>query len=131
MKAPSNGFAKGLIARALLFAGIAVTPCASADQVQSATDSVAVQLIQLLNENEALVTEIAALRGQVEELLERSERSRESQLQIAADFAPMPAPEQRHVEGITQHYAQEASFFKRDAAGFGRRDGRDDQDTDD
>ena len=81
----SNGFAKGLIATALLFAGIAVTPCAADDQAQ-ATDNIAVQLIQLLNENEALITEIATLRGQVEELIERSERSRESQLQIAADF---------------------------------------------
>ncbi len=75
-------------ATGLLLASLIALPCAADDhdQAEPAMDNVAFQLIQLLNQNEELTNEIAGLRGQVEELLDDAQRSRESQLKIAADF---------------------------------------------
>lgn len=56
------------------------------EESPSALDTNAYQLIQLLNQNEALASEISRLRGQIEELLENVTRSRESQEKIAVDF---------------------------------------------
>lgn len=80
---------RGLVkATGLLLASLIALPSAADDhdQAQAAMDGVAYQLIQLLNQNEELTNEIAGLRGQVEELLDDAQRSRESQLKIAADF---------------------------------------------
>ena len=80
---------RGLVkATGLLLASLIALPSAADDhdQAQAAMDGVAYQLRQLLNQNEELTNEIAGLRGQVEELLDDAQRSRESQLKIAADF---------------------------------------------
>ena len=49
-------------------------------------DSNAYQLIQLLNQNEALSSEIAGLRGQLEEALDQLHHAREAQKKISVDF---------------------------------------------
>ena len=49
-------------------------------------DADAYQLIQLLNQNEALSSEIAGLRGQLEEALDQLEHAREAQKKISVDF---------------------------------------------
>jgi aryl-alcohol dehydrogenase-like predicted oxidoreductase len=54
----------------------------------------------------------------------------EENVEIAAEFSPLPPQEQQRIEGLTADYATEAAFFKRGAAGFGRDDDKDDQDMD-
>ncbi len=54
----------------------------------------------------------------------------EENISIAAHFEPLPKAEMARLEGLTASYAAEASFFKKDGAGFGGGGG-DDQDTDD
>ena len=71
-----------VIAMARLLSFFAV-PCNADD---ATADTNAYQLIQLLNQNEELISEIASLRGQVEELLQAAERSGKSQRRIAADL---------------------------------------------
>ncbi len=75
----------GVRAIAALLALIAVHGHAQ-EQSPSALDTNAYQLIQLLNQNEALSTEISRLRGQLEESLEKAQRARESQEKISVDF---------------------------------------------
>ncbi len=70
----------------LLLACVVASPCAADDEAQAAIDSAAYQLIQLLNQNEELRSEMARLRGQVEELAAGAQRARESQLKIATDL---------------------------------------------
>lgn len=70
----------------LLLASLVAIPCAANDEAPAAMDSVAYQLIQLLNLNEELRSEMAGLRGQVEELVAGAQRARESQLKIATDL---------------------------------------------
>lgn len=72
----------------LLACAVIGSPCAAQEQGETAgpTDTSAYQLLQLLNQNEALSSEISRLRGQIEELLEYTEQSRESQQRIATDF---------------------------------------------
>lgn len=50
----------------------------------------------------------------------------EENVSIAADFQPLSAEEMARIEGLTANYAEEAAFFKRGGAGFGRP-GMDDQ----
>jgi hypothetical protein len=52
----------------------------------------------------------------------------EENVQIAAEFESLPQSELERISKLTEHYAMDAAFFKRGAAGFGRRG--DDQDTD-
>jgi predicted aldo/keto reductase-like oxidoreductase len=52
----------------------------------------------------------------------------EENVQIATDFEPLGAGEMARISGLTEHYATDAAFFKRGAAGFGAPRG-DDQDT--
>jgi tol-pal system protein YbgF len=70
----------------LLLASLIAAPCAANDDAQAAMDGVAYQLIQLLNQNEELTSEVAGLRGQIEELADSAQRARESQLKIATDL---------------------------------------------
>jgi len=86
MNPVSIRFRTTLSATTLLLASVVAVPSMADDQAQAAMDGVAYQLIQLLNQNEELTNEIAGLRGQVEELIEGAQRSRESQLKIATDF---------------------------------------------
>jgi len=71
---------------AVLLLSFFATPCVADETAAPSAETNAYQLIQLLNQNEALISEIATLRGQVEELLQVSERSGKSQKLIAADF---------------------------------------------
>ncbi len=71
---------------ALLLLSFTALPCDAQETNDSTSDDNAYQLIQLLNQNETLNSEIASLRGQIEELIQAAERSRESQKKIAADF---------------------------------------------
>ncbi len=50
----------------------------------------------------------------------------EENIAIAANFAPLPRTEMARLEGLTAGYVSEASWFKRDAAGW-TRPGDDDQ----
>lgn len=61
-------------------------PCNADEADTTAADSNAIQLIEILNHNDALNAEIATLRGQVEVLLQAAERSGETQKVIATDF---------------------------------------------
>ena len=70
----------------LLLMSFVAAPCNADEAATTATDSNAIQLIEILNQNDALNTEISTLRGQVEVLLQAAERSGELQKVIAADF---------------------------------------------
>jgi len=77
--------------RAALWAAItvlvlAVAPGHAQDSSPSVPDANAYQLIQLLNQNEALSSEIAGLRGQLEEAIDQLEHAREAQKKISVDF---------------------------------------------
>ena len=50
----------------------------------------------------------------------------EENISIAANFEPLSAGEMARIEGLTASYAQDAAFFKKGGAGFGRS-GMDDQ----
>jgi aryl-alcohol dehydrogenase-like predicted oxidoreductase len=50
----------------------------------------------------------------------------EENISIAANFQPLSDEEMARIESLTASYAQEAAFFKKGGAGFGRR-GMDDQ----
>jgi aryl-alcohol dehydrogenase-like predicted oxidoreductase len=50
----------------------------------------------------------------------------EENVSIAANFQPFSPEEMARIEGLTASYAQDAAFFKKGGAGFGRR-GMDDQ----
>jgi aryl-alcohol dehydrogenase-like predicted oxidoreductase len=54
----------------------------------------------------------------------------EENISIATNFEPMDEAKMAEISGLTAGYAAEASFFKKDGAGFGAGGG-DDQDTDD
>ena len=71
------------IALALAFVAV---PGHAQDSSSALPDASAYQLIQLLNQNEALSSEIAGLRGQLEEALDALEHAREAQKKIAVDF---------------------------------------------
>ena len=70
MNAISTGLWSTLRASALLLSAVVSARCMAGDESDSNMDSAAYQLIQLLNQNEALSSEISGLRGQIEELLE-------------------------------------------------------------
>lgn len=53
----------------------------------------------------------------------------EENVAIATNFTPLPQTEMARLEGLTAAYVTEASWFKRDAAGW-TRPGDDDQNTD-
>ena len=80
-----QAFRFGMTALGLLFSFFAA-PCNADEATETTTESNAYQLIELLNQNEALLSEIATLRGQVEELLQRAKQSGKSQKTVAADF---------------------------------------------
>jgi len=71
------------IALALAFVTL---PGHAQDPSPAVPDASAYQMIQLLNQNEALSSEIAGLRGQLEEALDALEHAREAQKKIAVDF---------------------------------------------
>ena len=76
---------RGFRLAALLFA-LVTAPVRADDVPVPIDDTNAYQLLQLLNQNEALSAEISILRGQIEELVEGAERARQSQEKIAVDF---------------------------------------------
>lgn len=86
MNAPVIDLSFNLRVAAMVLCALVAAPCGADDSAQSSIDTNAYQLLQLLNQNEALSSEIAGLRGQIEELLENVERTRESQNKIAVDF---------------------------------------------
>lgn len=53
----------------------------------------------------------------------------EENISIAANFEPLSSDDKAHLEELTASYQEEAAFFKRGGAGFGRRDDEDDQNT--
>ena len=70
----------------LLLVSFVAVPCNADEATATTTDSDAIQLLEILNQNDVLNSEIATLRGQVEVLLEAAQRSGENQKIIAADF---------------------------------------------
>ncbi len=70
----------------VFFLAVLMTTTCHADDASHAVDANAYQLLQLLNRNEELSSEISRLRGHIEELLEKAERTRQSQEIIAVDF---------------------------------------------
>jgi tol-pal system protein YbgF len=74
----------GAIGFVVLFSFVAA--CNADEAIATASDSNAIQLLEILNQNEALSTEIATLRGQLEVLLQEVENSDMSRKLIAADF---------------------------------------------
>jgi len=44
----------------------------------------------------------------------------EENVAVAANFQPLNSAQMKEIEALTESYAAEASFFKRDGAGFGR-----------
>jgi aryl-alcohol dehydrogenase-like predicted oxidoreductase len=55
----------------------------------------------------------------------------EENISIAANFQPLNSYQLAEIESKVSRYPMEAAFFKQGAAGFGREDDRDDQQTDD
>ena len=53
----------------------------------------------------------------------------EENVEIAKDFTPMPAAEMARLETLTSTYVNDASWFKKDAAGW-KAPGDNDQNTD-
>lgn len=74
----------GIVASVLIAFG--AQPCAAQYDSETAAATEAYQLIELLNLSDALTSEIAILRGQIEELIEAVDRTRQSQQRIASDF---------------------------------------------
>jgi tol-pal system protein YbgF len=78
-------------AAALLLLGVLCSPCAAGDEPTAPPPSAdgnngAYPLIELINQNEELTSEVSRLRGQLEELLETMRQSQERQKKIAADL---------------------------------------------
>jgi tol-pal system protein YbgF len=70
----------------VLLAWFVAVPCNADEDTATTTNADAIQLIEILNQNDTLNNQIATLRGQVEVLLQEVERSGENQKIIAADF---------------------------------------------
>lgn len=75
-----------VLGTATLLLALVAPWCVADDEVVSPMDTSAYQLLQLLNQNEALSSEISGLRGQVEELTEKVNRDQDGQQKIAVDF---------------------------------------------
>jgi len=79
------------VAAALLFLAIHCAPCAAADESAAAPPPAnrndgAYPVIEMINQNEELNSEVSRLRGQLEELLETIRLSQERQKKIAIDL---------------------------------------------
>lgn len=76
---------------ALLFLAVLSAPCAAADDSTTAPPPAdrnigAYPLIEMINQNEALKSEVSRLRGQLDEVLETIRQSQERQKKIAIDL---------------------------------------------
>jgi tol-pal system protein YbgF len=75
---------------ALLLLSALAAPCPAADEQKDAPlatgDDSAFQVIEMINQNEALSSEVTRLRGQLEEMLDAIEKSQERQIKFAADL---------------------------------------------
>jgi tol-pal system protein YbgF len=80
-----QAFRLGMTGIVLSFS-VSAVPCNADESVSTTDDANAYRVIQLLNQNEELLSEIAKLRGQVEVLVQGAEQSGKSQRSIAADF---------------------------------------------
>ena len=79
------------VGAALLFLTVLSAPCAADDESTTAPPSAdrnngAYPLIEMINQNEALTSEVSRLRGQLEEVLETIRQSQERQKKIATDL---------------------------------------------
>jgi tol-pal system protein YbgF len=79
------------VAAALLFLTIHCAPCAAGDESTAAPPPAhgndgAYPLIEMINQNEALTSEVSRLRGQLEEVLETIRQSQERQKKTAIDL---------------------------------------------
>jgi tol-pal system protein YbgF len=79
-------FTGGLSRAALLLLAALAAPGQAADDSNAAGNNTALRLIELINQNEALNSDIGKLRGQLEEILDSIKQSQERQKKIAADL---------------------------------------------
>jgi tol-pal system protein YbgF len=80
-------FTSELASTALLLLATLAAPGLAADESNAAGgNNTAVRLIELINQNEALSSDITKLRGQLEEILDTIKQSQERQRKIAADL---------------------------------------------
>ena len=99
---------RGVSLAVYILVALAPAPCLGDDAAQD-MDTNAYQLLQLLNQNEALSSEISRLRGQVEELVESAERAREitamHDLVASATQAPVqPSAAETIYESALENY---------------------------
>ena len=75
---------------ALLLLGALAAPCSADDEPNAAPspagDDRAFQVIEMINQNEALSSEVTRLRGQLDEVLDAIKKSQERQTKFAADL---------------------------------------------
>src|SRR5512147_398292 len=75
---------------ALLLLGALAAPCSADDEPNAAPsatgDDRAFQVIEMINQNEALSSEVTRLRGQLDEVLDAIKKSQERQKKFAADL---------------------------------------------
>jgi tol-pal system protein YbgF len=75
---------------ALLLLGALAAPCSAGDEPKAAPvaagDDSALKVIEMINQNDALSSEVTRLRGQLDEVLDAIKRSREQQMKFAADL---------------------------------------------
>jgi tol-pal system protein YbgF len=80
-------FTSELARAALLLLAASSAPGLAADESNAAAgNNTAVRLIELINQNEALSSDMTKLRGQLEEILDTIKQSQERQKKIAADL---------------------------------------------
>jgi tol-pal system protein YbgF len=82
-----HGFTGELARAALLLLAALSAPGLAADESNAAAgNNTAIRLIELINQNEALSSDMTKLRGQLEEILDTIKQSQERQKKIAADL---------------------------------------------
>jgi|SRR5579859_4966227 len=85
-----RGGALRLDRAALLLLSALAAPCAAEDEQiaapAAAGDDRAFQVIEMINQNEALSSEVTRLRGQLDEVLDTIKKSQERQIKFAADL---------------------------------------------
>ena len=73
----------------LMLLGALAAPCSNADETKAAPadgDDRAFQVIEMINQNDSLKSEVTRLRGQLDEVLEAIKNSQERQKNFAADL---------------------------------------------
>jgi tol-pal system protein YbgF len=71
----------------LLLMSLLAAPCPAADEPKPAAgDDSAFQVIEMINQNDALRSEVTRLRGQLDEVLDAIKKSQERQIKFAADL---------------------------------------------